>query len=128
MLTDFKFHIASHFPSLLKDRVLIACSGGLDSVVLTHLCHAVGINIAIAHCNFRLRGLESDADEVFVEQLAKQLRKEYFVTHFDTLAYVNQQKVSVQMAARELRYTWFDGLLKTNAFTKVLTAHHLDDN
>jgi tRNA(Ile)-lysidine synthase len=128
MLTDFKSHIASNFPSLLKDRVLIACSGGLDSGVLTHLCHAIGINIAIAHCNFRLRGLESDADEVFVEQLAKQLRKEYFVTHFDTLAYVNQQKVSVQMAARELRYTWFDGLLKINGFTKVLTAHHLDDN
>lgn len=128
MCTDFKSHIASNFPSLLKDRVLVACSGGLDSVVLTHLCHAIGMDIAIAHCNFRLRGLESDADEVYVKHLAKQLGKVFFNTQFDTLSYVNQQKVSVQMAARELRYTWFHGLMKTHGFTKVLTAHHLDDN
>lgn len=128
MLTDFKSHIASHFPSLLKNRVLLACSGGLDSVVLSHLCYASGIDFAIAHCNFRLRGAESDADETFVQQLARQLGAAYFVAHFDTLGYVNQHKVSVQMAARELRYAWFDGLLEENSFEKVLTAHHLDDN
>jgi len=128
MLSNFKAHIALNFPSLLKDRVLIACSGGLDSVVLTHLCHLTGLDITLAHCNFRLRGTESDADEAFVRQLAKQLGTEHLVTHFDTLGYVNQHRVSVQMAARELRYAWFDGLLEKHGFNKVLTAHHLDDN
>lgn len=128
MLSNFKAHIELNFPSLLKNRVLVACSGGLDSVVLTQLCHTIGVDIAIAHCNFKLRRVESDLDEAFVRQLAKKLGVAYFVTHFDTVGYVKEQKVSVQMAARELRYTWFDGLLKTNGFTKVLTAHHLDDN
>ncbi len=127
MLSDFKAHIAQNFPSLFQNRVLIACSGGLDSVVLSHLCYHSGMDIALAHCNFRLRDADSDADEAFVQQLAKQLGAAYFVTHFDTLGYVNQHKVSVQMAARELRYAWFDGLIETNGFVKVLTAHHLDD-
>lgn len=127
MLTEFKAHINLNFPLLLKDRLLVACSGGLDSVVLTHLCHSAGLHIALAHCNFRLRGSQSDADETFVKELAQQLGVDFFVTHFDTLGYVNQHRVSVQMAARELRYNWFDGLLKSNRFAKVLTAHHLDD-
>jgi tRNA(Ile)-lysidine synthase len=127
MLTEFKAHIDQHFPFMLKDRLLVACSGGLDSVVLSHLCHKAGLNITLAHCNFRLRGSQSDADETFVKELAQQLDVDFFVTRFDTLGYVNQHRVSVQMAARELRYTWFDGLLKTKGFTKVLTAHHLDD-
>ncbi|MFD0797431.1 tRNA lysidine(34) synthetase TilS [Maribacter chungangensis] len=127
MLTKFKAHIDLNFPLLPNNRVLIACSGGLDSVVLSHLCHAAGLTFAIAHCNFRLRGRDSDADEAFVKELAQQLGAEVLVTHFDTLGFVNQQKVSVQMAARELRYTWFEELLETHGFEKVLTAHHLDD-
>jgi len=127
MLTEFKAHIDLNFPLLLKDRLLVACSGGLDSVVLTHLCHKSGLQIALSHCNFRLRGSESDADEAFVKEMAQQLGIYFFVTHFDTLGYVNQHKVSVQMAARELRYRWFDGLLKTKGYAKVLTAHHLND-
>lgn len=127
MLTEFKAHINLTFPLLLKDRLLVACSGGLDSVVLAHICHSAGLHIALAHCNFRLRGSQSDADETFVKELAQQLGVDFFVTHFDTLGHVNQHRVSVQMAARELRYTWFDGLLKSNGFAKVLTAHHLDD-
>lgn len=127
MLTEFKAHVNLNFPLLLKDRLLVACSGGLDSVVLAHLCHSAGLHVALAHCNFRLRGAESDADETFVKELAQQLDVDFFVTHFDTLGYVNQHKVSVQMAARELRYAWFDRLLKTKGFVKVLTAHHLDD-
>ena len=112
MLTEFKAHIDLNFPLLLKDRLLVACSGGLDSVVLSHLCHSAGLDIALAHCNFRLRGAESDSDEAFVKEMAQQLGIDFFVTHFDTLGYVNQHRMSVQMAARELRYTWFDGLLK----------------
>ena len=127
MLTEFKAHIDLNFPLLLKDRLLVACSGGLDSVVLSHLCHSAGLDIALAHCNFRLRGAESDSDEAFVKEMAQQLGIDFFVTHFDTLGYVNQHRMSVQMAARELRYTWFDGLLKNKGFAKVLTAHHLDD-
>jgi len=127
MLAEFKAHINLNYPFLLKDRLLVACSGGLDSVVLSHLCHSAGLHIALAHCNFRLRGSQSDADEVFVKKLAQELDIDFLVTHFDTVGYVNQHKVSVQMAARELRYTWFDGLMKTKGFAKVLTAHHLDD-
>jgi tRNA(Ile)-lysidine synthase len=96
-------------------------------VVLSHLCHSAGLDIALAHCNFRLRGAESDSDEAFVKEMSQQLDVDFFVTHFDTLGYVNQHRMSVQMAARELRYTWFDGLLKNKGFAKVLTAHHLDD-
>lgn len=127
MLDPFKAHIKENFPALLQNKVLVACSGGLDSVVLTHLCHAAGLDISLAHCNFRLRGTESDGDEVFVTELGQKLRVAVFVTRFDTLGYVNQYGVSVQMAARELRYTWFNTLLETNGFDKVLTAHHLDD-
>ncbi len=127
MLEDFKSHTALHFPSLLENRFLIACSGGLDSVVLTHLCDKSGINFALAHCNFELRGAESDTDEQFVKHLAEQLDKVYFSTHFNTLGYVNEQKVSVQMAARELRYAWFKEVMQKHEFKKVLTAHHLDD-
>lgn len=124
---DFKSHIDSNFPHLLENRFLIACSGGLDSVVLTHLCHRSGLDFAIAHCNFRLRGADSDADEVFVKKLAEQLDKEFFSIHFNTIGYVNKHKVTVQMAARELRYTWFNQLLDKHRLSKVLTAHHLDD-
>ncbi len=128
MLTEFKAHIDLNFPFLLKDSLLVACSGGLDSVVLSHLCHSAGLHISLAHCNFRLRGSRKViSDEAFVKELAQQLGIDFFVTHFDTLGYVNKHRVSVQMAARELRYTWFEGLLKNKGFAKVLTAHHLDD-
>ena len=128
MLNAFKKHIEDSFPELLDSHFIIACSGGLDSSVLVELCHLINLSFSIAHCNFNLRGKASDGDENFVRQYAKKIDKPFFVTHFDTLGYVNQHKVSVQMAARELRYAWFDQLLKEHNSAYLLTAHHANDN
>lgn len=128
MLEAFQQHINQDFPELLKNRFLLACSGGLDSVALTHLCHKSQMNFALAHCNFGLRGDDSEGDEQFVGSLAQKLGKEFFVTHFDTLGYVNQHKVSVQMAARKLRYHWFNKILEENNLVSLVTAHHADDD
>lgn len=108
--------------------MLVAVSGGMDSVVLTHLCHHLKLNIALAHCNFNLRGNESDADEDFVLELAEDLDLEAFIESFDTEAYAKDRKLSIQMAARELRYAWFEELAEKLKFEYVLTAHHADDN
>ena len=82
----------------------------------------------MAHCNFRLRANESDGDEQFARSLAKTLNKKFFVTHFDTIGYVNKNKVSVQMAARDLRYRWFAEIMQENGIQILVTAHHADDN
>lgn len=128
MLKAFKNIIDSRFAMLNSGKLLIAISGGLDSIVLTHLCHELGLNIALAHCNFNLRSQESDKDEAFVLQLAEQLNKECFIECFDTLNIAKEQKLSTQMAARELRYNWFSELTNDLEFDYVLTAHHADDN
>ncbi|MBD0832720.1 tRNA lysidine(34) synthetase TilS [Aestuariibaculum sediminum] len=128
MLKEFQQHINSHLPLLKDAKLLIAVSGGIDSVVLTHLCIKSGLNIALAHCNFNLRGDESDADEDFVVKLAEMLDLEIFVEGFDTKMYAETNKRSIQMAARELRYNWFSDLARQLHFSYVLTAHHADDN
>ncbi|RED44930.1 tRNA lysidine(34) synthetase TilS [Seonamhaeicola aphaedonensis] len=124
----FKNHISNNLAFLKESRLLIAISGGIDSVVLVHLCHELSLNMALAHCNFNLRGKESDGDEDFVIQLADSLDIEAFTESFDTQGYANQYKISVQMAARELRYFWFDELAQQLKFDYILTAHHADDN
>ena len=121
-------HIKSRFPFLEKSKFIIAISGGLDSVVLTHLCHKMKLNFALAHCNFNLRRDESDADEDFVLLLAEDLNLEVFIESFETETYAKEQQLSVQMAARELRYNWFNDLVIQLGFDYVLTAHHADDN
>ncbi|WP_322790475.1 tRNA lysidine(34) synthetase TilS [Tenacibaculum tangerinum] len=121
-------HIDEQF-SFLKDKgLLIAISGGVDSVVLTHLLHKLQFKISLAHCNFQLRGKESDLDEQFVQKLGDRLTIETFTTRFNTREYAVENKLSIQLAARELRYNWFDKLRKENAFDYILTAHHADDN
>ncbi len=127
-LSNFKNHITENLPFLKKSKLLIAISGGVDSVVLTHLCHELQFNIALAHCNFNLRGTESDADETFILNLAEDLDIEAFVQHFDTKDYAKKNKRSIQMAARELRYNWFTELAEQLKFDYILTAHHADDN
>lgn len=97
-----------------KQRLLLAVSGGVDSVVLCELCQQAGYDFAIAHCNFQLRKEESDGDEKFVEALAKKYAVEYFVKKFDTEKYAAQNKISIQVAARELRYEWFNFLVEAN--------------
>ena len=128
MLQDFIRHINNHFSFLKESRSVIAISGGIDSVVLAHLCHAMQLNVALAHCNFNLRGKKSDADEAFVLELANDLGVEVFVQNFDTEAYAEEHKTSIQMAARELRYDWFADLAQQLNFDCILTAHHADDN
>ncbi|MBD0777482.1 tRNA lysidine(34) synthetase TilS [Maribacter sp. ANRC-HE7] len=128
MQNEFRLHIEEHFSELLQNKFLLACSGGLDSVVLTHLCNQCELDFSLAHCNFQLRGTESDLDEQFVRELAKQLDKTLYVEHFDTKGYVNSHKVSVQMAARELRYGWFKELMGKHQIKTLVTAHHADDN
>ncbi len=128
MINQFKSHIQNQFPNIKECNLLIAVSGGLDSVVLTRLCYKLGLNISLAHCNFGLRGIESDGDEVFVKQLAQQLNCKLFKKTFSTEAYAKQEKRSIQLAARDLRYTWFKELVKLHQFDYVLTAHHADDN
>lgn len=128
MLKELETHIKERLGFLTQAKLLIAISGGIDSVVLTHLCHKLQLNVALAHCNFGLRATESDADEDFVRQLAKTLGLEVFVQRFDTQSYAKKHKRSIQMAARELRYGWFNDLATQLKFDFILTAHHADDN
>lgn len=128
MLEKLKQNITIQFPFLKGKKLLIAISGGLDSVVLTQLFHSLNFDISLAHCNFHLRGLESDADEEFVKNIGKKLALETFTTGFNTNEYASTNKTSTQIAARELRYHWFQELVVKHQFEYVLTAHHADDN
>ncbi|WP_345274878.1 tRNA lysidine(34) synthetase TilS [Flaviramulus aquimarinus] len=128
MLKILEKHINKKLSFLKESKLLIAISGGIDSVVLTYLCKELKLDISLAHCNFSLRGQESDADEDFVLQLAEDLDLEVFVQRFDTEQYAEGNKQSIQMAARELRYNWFSDLAEQLQFDYILTAHHADDN
>lgn len=145
MLEQFREYIESNHLIAKGNRVLIALSGGVDSMVLAELLRRCGYNIAFAHCNFRLRGAESDGDEQFVREYAQRVGVKLFVKQFDTHQYVADNKVSVEMAARELRYAWFNDLINANQslnssgasnisdgwqnlrFDKLALAHHADD-
>tara|TARA_R110002074_G_scaffold166430_1_gene327001 strand:- start:3097 stop:4407 length:1311 start_codon:yes stop_codon:yes gene_type:complete len=128
VLEAFKKHIENSFPELQDNHFIIACSGGLDSMVLIDLCQQTQLQYSLAHCNFRLRGEDSNGDENFVREYGEKKGVVVYVTHFDTYDYVNEHKVSVQMAARELRYTWFELLIVQHNIPYVLTAHHANDN
>jgi len=126
VLTKFQNYIESNHLINKGDRILVALSGGVDSMVLAELLRRGGYDIAFAHCNFHLRGKESDGDEQFVREYAERVGVKLFVRQFDTLEYVETQKVSVEMAARELRYAWFNDLINANGYLLAL-AHHADD-
>lgn len=128
MEKDFKNHIKSEFPYLTTGKLLVAISGGVDSVVLAHLCKSAKLNFSIAHCNFNLRGMESDGDENFLLDLADALNVEIFTQSFDTRSYAEDAGISIQMAARDLRYNWFKDLCKSLKFDYILTAHHVNDD
>ena len=131
LLTGFERFIADKNLFQKKDRLLLAVSGGVDSVVLCDLCKRAGYDFVIAHCNFQLRGKESERDEAFVKGLATKYGVEFYVRHFDTAAIAAAEKKSIETAARDLRYQWFNELLnhQTNKPIKhILTAHHADDN
>ncbi len=127
MLQSFNQHWKRTFPHLTPQncRLLLAVSGGVDSVVLTHLVAQSGFDFRIAHCNFQLRGEESERDEQFVLALGKQYGKEVLVRRFDTGTFASARKMAIQEAARELRYAWFNTIREDNW---LVTAHHADDN
>lgn len=110
------------------NKILLAVSGGIDSMVMAWLFREAGIEHSVAHCNFSLRGTESDGDEEFVASWARTNSIPYFSTRFDTLAHAGTNKVSVQMAARELRYDWFRSLVRSGGFDALAVAHNLNDN
>ena len=110
------------------DRILVAASGGLDSMVLLHLLKQLDIEVAVAHCNFQLRGQDSDEDEDFVRIHCDKINVPFFCKRFDTNNYATENKLSIQMAARELRYAWFEELIEGKGFTKLTTAHHFNDS
>ena len=128
MFDAFLKHISNNFPILFKSRVLLAVSGGIDSIVLLHLLKKAGVDFAIAHCNFSLRGKESDQDAKFVEELARALNVPIYIQRFNTKAFALENKVSTQMAARELRYAWFKELCAEHNLSHTVIAHHAQDD
>jgi tRNA(Ile)-lysidine synthase len=128
MQKKFHNHIIQNFPFLTKSKFFIAASGGIDSMVLVHLFQSIEIPFAILHCNFQLRGKESDDDMEFVRSYAETFQIPFAMVHFETVDYANEMKVSTQVAARELRYNWFNEQLDEKEFDYVLTAHHADDS
>lgn len=145
LLKKFQDNIREQNLFSLKDKLLLAVSGGVDSVVLCELCKQAGFDFVIAHCNFKLRGEESERDKEFVKELAKKYAVEYLVKDFETEKYAADNKLSIQEAARKLRYGWFEDLVNSefkiviqqsgNSPTPhspltihLLTAHQADDN
>ncbi len=131
LLASFTAAIAKDRLFSPADRLLVAASGGLDSVVLCELCYEAGYDFVIAHCNFGLRGAESDRDEIFVKSLASRYGKPVLVKQFPTEKYASGHRLSIQEAARELRYQWFFELIGESgneAPSRILTAHHANDN
>ena len=128
MLEKLKTHIEKNLALLQDSKLLIACSGGLDSVFLARSLHELGYHIGLAHCNFGLRGKESDEDAEFVSELAEMLSVPFYEEFFQTESFAKERKLSVQMAARELRYVWFEEIRKDFDYDFILTAHHADDN
>ncbi|TWR30424.1 tRNA lysidine(34) synthetase TilS [Mucilaginibacter pallidiroseus] len=110
-----------------QTKVLAAVSGGIDSVLMAHLLKQAGYNFGIAHCNFMLRGSEAMADQQFTANLARELNVPFHTTNFDTQQYAIDNKVSIQMAARNLRYQWFDEIAQTAGYHVIALAHHQND-
>ncbi len=127
MIRRFQQFIKSESLFGLKDPILLAVSGGVDSVVLCRLMSDTGYKFGIAHCNFSLRDAESDDDERFVAGLAESYKVPFFTTRFDTGQAARDQGLSIQMAARNLRYSWFEKVCTENGYRYVATAHHLND-
>ena len=129
LITQFNAYINEQHLFEKKDKLLLAVSGGVDSVVLCELCSQSGYDFVIAHCNFQLRGKESNEDEIFVQSLAHKYNVDIKSTRFDTVDYAKKNKLNIQIAARELRYDFFNKILaEDNSIKHIITAHHANDN
>ena len=124
----FLNNIEKNFSSLLNNKFIVAVSGGVDSIVLLHLCRNLKLNFVVAHCNFKLRGKESDDDELFVKNLAAKYKISFYSNSFNTKELSNRSNKSVQMIARDLRYSWFNKLSEELGIDYIITAHHIDDS
>ncbi len=127
MLEEFRRYIQSNDLCQPTDRILLAVSGGIDSMVLLHLFAAAGYSPGIAHCNFHLRGDESDGDEQFVRSVAETMEAACYPQEFDTEQAAAESGISIQMAARDLRYRWFEKIRKNHGYDLIATAHNQDD-
>lgn len=129
-MTDIFTTFKKSLDELIKpgDSLLLAVSGGLDSVVMAHLCYEFRLNFAIAHCNFNLRGEESIGDEAFVEAFASAMGVPFFKTSFETQQIAELKKTSIQLTARDLRYEWLEIIRLQNNYHWIATAHHLNDS
>ncbi|MGB0390613.1 MAG: tRNA lysidine(34) synthetase TilS [Salibacteraceae bacterium] len=128
MPKDLNLVIAKNTVLDKENRVLVGVSGGADSIVLAYVLHHNGYSIGIAHCNFGLRGTDADADEQFTKSFAKSLGVPFYSILFETKNYAETRKVSIQMAARDLRYFWFKKLCKEKGFDQIAVGTHLTDN
>ena len=111
-----------------EQQVLLAVSGGIDSMAMAYLFRKAKFNFAIAHCNFQLRGKASDEDQLLVEEMANTYLTPFYLKSFETEEYAKKHGISIQMSARYLRRTWFDELMKNERFDVIATAHHLNDS
>ena len=127
MLKLFKNFIEANRLFTKNQKILLAISGGIDSVVMLDLFAKAGYNCGIAHCNFHLRNEESDMDEEFVRKLAGKYNISFYKHDFDTETYAKRKHISIQMAARDLRYNWFERQRKRQNFDFIALAHHADD-
>ena len=127
MQERFREYIQTHDLFEADERILLGVSGGVDSVVMMHLFVQAGYHIAIAHCNYQLRGEESNQDHLFVRDLARRYDLPFYEKRFDTKEYANEQGLSVQMAARRLRYQWFEQVRSSEGYDKVAIGHNKDD-
>jgi tRNA(Ile)-lysidine synthase len=128
VLKPFDINIRNNNLFTKTDKLLVAFSGGVDSVVLSDLLHRAGYQHDLAHCNFQLRGMEANNDTEFCIDYAQQHQQKCHLVHFQTNDYAKHHKLSIQMAARELRYQWFKELIEKHSYNYVLTAHHANDN
>ena len=127
LLERFRKFIETNSLCSRDDRILLAVSGGIDSVVMLNLIREAGYNADVSHCNFHLRGEESDEDAVFVESLSGEKGLKFYRKDFNTGEFASQQGISIQMAARDLRYAWFEEIREANGYELIATAHNLDD-